>query len=439
MSDYASFLASKRRRVPSVGREVDADEIHPSLFDWQNLIVRWAVRKGRAALFCMTGTGKTVMQVEWARLIADRALIIAPLVVCQQTIREAARIGVEVRYVRDQVSATGPGVFITNYEMAERLAFDTFPAVALDESSRLKHENAKTTQRLTEAVRNVPYRLACTATPAPNDVAELCTHAEWLGVMKRAEMLATYFINDGKEWRLKGHAAGPMYRWMASWAVALRRPSDLGYSDDGHELPGLDIRSATVDVEIPPGDGELFAGRIGGVSGRSRVRHLTMDARIARAVDLVLAEPDEPWVVWCGLNPEANAVTAALRERGFSVINVEGSMAPEKKADAMVAFADGHVQIMVTKPVIAGWGVNWQHCARMAFVGLGDSFEAYFQCIRRCLRYGQTREVVAHIVLSEIETVIAANVARKEREAENMTAQLVAAMREYWITEEIAA
>ncbi len=285
----------------------------------------------------------------------------------------------------------------------------------------------------------MPYRLACTATPAPNDVAELCTHAEWLGVMKRAEMLATYFVNDGKEWRLKGHAAGPMYRWMASWAVALRRPSDIGYSDAGHELPALSVRPAVVAADLPAEDGALFAGGVGGVSGRATVRKLTMAARIERAVELVEAEPDEPWVVWCGLNAEADGVAKALAERGFKVANVEGSQSPEVKAEAMEAFADGRIQVMVTKPKVAAWGMNWQHCARIAFVGLSDSFEMYFQCIRRCLRYGQEREVVAYVVLSDAESAVADNVARKEREAERMTAQLVAAMRDTWLFEEAAA
>ncbi len=350
-------------------------------------------------------------------------------------------IGVTTRYVRDGADAAGPGIWVTNYEtvLAGKFDLSSFPAVVLDESSRLKDRTAATTQYLTEAVRDVPYRLACTATPAPNDVAELCTHAEWLGVMRRAEMLATYFVNDGKRWRLKGHAAEPMYRWMASWAVALRRPSDLGYSDDGHDLPALSVLPAVVDVELPAAEGELFAGGLGGVGDRARVRRLTMDARVGRAVELVEAEPGEPWVVWCGLNPEADAVTRALAGRGFSVANVEGSMSPEAKAEAMEAFADGRVQIMVTKPKIAGFGMNWAHCARMAFVGLGDSFEQYFQCIRRCLRYGQQREVVAHVVLSDTESAIAANVARKEREAELMTAQLVAAMRDTWLYEEAAA
>ena len=435
-ADYGAFLASKRRRVAETGRHVDPGEVHPSLFDWQNLIVRWAAHKGRAAVFADTGTGKTRIMIEWSRLVADRALVVAPLVVCQQTVREAARIGVGVRYVRDQSEAEGPGVWITNYERTDRFDFSTFPAVAIDESSRLKHRDSKTTIDLTEAVRDVPFRLASTATPAPNDVAELCTHAEWLGVMKRAEMLATYFVNDGKEWRLKGHAAGPMYRWMASWAVALRRPSDIGYSDDGHELPTLSVRAAMVDVDLPAEDGALFAGGVGGVSGRATVRKLTVAARVERAVELVAAEPDEPWVVWCGLNPEADGVAGALAERGFKVVNVEGSQAPEEKASAMEAFMDGQVQVLVTKPKIAGFGMNFQHCARMSFVGLSDSFEAYYQCIRRCLRYGQDREVVAYVVLSDAESAIADNVARKEREAERMTAQLVAAMRDTWLYEE---
>jgi SNF2-related domain/Helicase conserved C-terminal domain len=437
-ADYAAFLAGKRRRAPAAGRRVGADEIHPSLWEWQAHIVRWAVHTGRAAIFADTGMGKTIMQIEWARLIAPRALIIAPLAVAQQTIREAARIGVPVTYVRDQDDVTGGGLFITNYEMVDRFDPARWDALVLDESSRLKHESSATFQRLTEWAAPIPYRLCATATPAPNDVAELCNHAEFLGIMTRPEMLATFFVNDGKEWRLKGHAAGPMYRWMASWAVALRRPSDIGGDDTGYILPPLDIRTVIVDVPIEA-PGQLFATDLGGVGGRARIRKVTLAARVDEAVRLVTGDDHEPWIVWCGLNDEASRITAALAAEGLSVVNVEGSMTPDAKAAALTAFTDGAVQIMITKPSVAGFGMNWQHCARQIFVGLGDSFESYYQCIRRSYRYGQRRPVVAHVVLSEVEAAIGANVARKQTEANRMTDQLVTAMRGIWLAEEATA
>jgi hypothetical protein len=237
-------------------------------------------------------------------------------------------------------------------------------------------------------------------------------------------MLAAYFVHDDQGWRLKGHARRPMFTWMASWAVALRRPSDLGYPDDGYILPGLEIVSELIPVELEA-EGQLFATDLGGVGGRARVRRDTLAARCGRVLDLVAAEPDEPWLLWCGLNDEASTLARLIP----GAVNVGGSMTPEQKADALLGFADGDIRVLVTKPSIASQGLNYQHCARMAFVGLSDSYEQYYQAIRRCYRYGQTRVVRAHVVLSELESQIAANVARKETEASAMTAELVTAMR----------
>lgn len=423
MTTYAEFLARKAATVPPRGIEVA--DVHPMLHDWQAQIVRWATRIGRAAIWADTGLGKTVMQVEWARhLVADgQALIVAPLAVCQQTVREAAKLGVEVVYTREHPDA--PGVYVTNYEMVEHFNPTRLTAVVLDEASILKNSDGKTRTRLIAHFRDVPYRLACTATPAPNDPEELTNQAEFLGVMSRVNMLAAYYVHDSDTgWRLKGHARGPMFRWMASWALALRRPSDLGYADDGYVLPGLDIIPHLLAVDVVP-DGQLFATDLGGVGGRAAVRRATLSDRVARAVELVEAEPDEPWVLWCGLNDEADALHKALP----GSVNVTGSWSPEDKADALLGFADGRIKHLIVKPSIAAFGLNWQHCARMAFVGLSDSYEAYYQAIRRCYRYGQTRRVHAHIVLSDMEGQIAANVARKEREAVAVIDQLVREMR----------
>jgi hypothetical protein len=423
--DYSQFLERKIRRVGSIGVEVDTSQVHPMLHDWQAEAVVWAVGKGRCALFWDCGLGKTFAQVEWARLSADKALILAPLSVARQTVREAHKIDREVRYVRDQAEVDGPGLWITNYEMADRFDPDTFGAVVLDESSILKNVDGKTRQRLTTQFRTIPRRLACTATPAPNDVAELTNHAEFLGVMSRAEMLAAYFVNDEKAWRLKGHAATPMFRWMASWAQALRHPSDLGYPDDGYVLPELRIIPQVVGVpaDATP-EGQLFAADLGGIGGRAAIRKATLDGRVERALDLVADE--QQWIVWCGLNSEASAVAAGTD----GAVNVEGAWAPEAKAEALEAFQDGKVRVLVTKPSIAGFGMNFQNCARMAFLGLSDSYESYYQSIRRCWRFGQYREVEAHVIVSELEQGIVANVKRKEREAERVTGALVARMRE---------
>ncbi len=417
-SDYEVFLASKRRVVHDAGRVVDAGEVHPMLHDWQAEVVRWAVKKGRAALFEDCGLGKTFQQVEWARLSADTSLILAPLSVARQTVREAAKIDVDVRYVRHGDEVTGPGVWITNYEMAERFEPEAFGALVADESSLLKNVDGKTRQMLTKRFARVPARLACTATPAPNDVAELTNHAEFLGLMSRAEMLAAYFVHDDEGWRLKGHAADPMYAWMATWAVALRRPSDIGYSDEGYDLPPLTIVPEVVHAEVDGGD-QLFATDLGGVGGRAAVRRSTLAARVERAAKL--ACDGDQWIVWCGLNDEANSVASMVP----GAINVEGSWSPDAKATALEAFQDGAIRVLVSKPSIAGHGMNFQNCARMAFVGLSDSWESYYQSIRRCYRFGQTREVRAHIVVSALEQQIVDNVRRKEEEAARMTEALV--------------
>lgn len=417
---YAAFLARKRLPAAQTGIEVTPGAVNPMLHPWQVEIVEWACRTGRAALFADCGLGKTFMQIEWARLMPGRALIVAPLSVARQTVREAAKIDCDVRYVRrgDDVTDDPDVTWITNYEMVDTFSPSDFDAVVLDESSILKNVEGRTRQRLTSAFAKVPYRLACTATPAPNDVAELCNHAEFLGVMPRNEMLAAYFVHDEIGWRLKGHAADPMYRWMGSWSVALRRPSDLGWPDDGYDLPALNITTEAVEVDVVA-DGQLFATDLGGVGGRAKVRRETMAARCDRAIDLA-SRPGQ-WIVWCGLNDEASTVARAVD----GAVNVEGSWDPDAKAEALEAFQDGEVRVLVTKPAIAGFGMNFQNAHQMVFVGLSDSYESYHQAIRRCWRFGQTEPVTAHVVVSTLERQIVDNVRRKEVEAQEATGHLV--------------
>jgi hypothetical protein len=434
---YVDFLKAKVRRAGELGRECDASEVNPLLHDWQREIVAWAVRKGRAAVWADTGLGKTFMQIEWARLSIDgegarngmdRALIVAPLAVCQQTIREGAKLGVGIRYLREDDGR--PGLIITNFEMMDRFSPDTLDAVVLDEASILKQSDGKTRTKLIQHFASVPARLACTATPAPNDPEELTNQAEFLGVMPRVEMLSAYFVHDDTGWRPKSHAIQPMYQWMASWAVALRRPSDIGYPDDGYVLPPLKIVPEVVDVEVEADDGALFRASIGGVGGRAQVRRETLEARVERAVELVDASPKgEPWMIWAGLNDEQNALA---REFGEDAFSVTGSMSPEDKVDHLYRWLDGERPILISKTSILGMGVNMQHCARVAFVGLSDSWEAYYQAVRRCWRYGQTRPVSAHVIVSQLESQIAANVNRKEVQTSRMVDGLVAAMRKEW-------
>jgi superfamily II DNA or RNA helicase len=421
---YAEFLARKQRRVEPIGRAVEPGDVHPMLHEWQQRIVAWAVKTGRAAVWSTTGTGKTRMSLAWAVLSGDRSLIVAPLAVCEQTVREAATLGISTRYVRSDADADGPGIWVTNYEMVTHFDPAKLDAVVLDESSCLKQSDGKLRTTLIGHFRDVKHKLACSATPAPNDMEELTNQAEFLGVATRTEMLATYFVHDDDGWRLKGHARGPMFRWMASWAIALRKPSDIGGDDTGYILPGLQITPHLLAVDVVP-EGQLFATELGGVGGRAKIRKATLDARCERVAELVKAEPEEPWVLWCGLNAEADKLAELIP----GAVNVHGSMSPEEKAAALLAFADGDTRVLLTKPSIASLGLNWQHCARMAFVGLSDSYEQYFQAIRRCLRYGQKRVVHAHVVLSDLESQIAANIARKERDADSMTESLVREMR----------
>ena len=417
---YADFLARKRADRWEHGVAIDPDDIHPMLHGFQRDTVTWAARTGRSAVFLDCGMGKTFVQLEWARLMPGRTLIVAPLSVARQTVREAAKIGVDVAYRRDGNPADD--ITITNYEMAHLFDPADYQAVVLDESSILKNVDGRTRQRLTEQWRTIPYRMAATATPAPNDVAELTNHAEFLGVMRRAEMLAAYFINDEKSWRLKGHASEAMYRWMASWAVAARRPSDLGYPDDGYLLPPLTISEEPVSVDLVP-EGQLFATDLGGIGGRAAVRRETMPARVERTVEL--AAGSDQLIVWTGLNDESTAISRELDD----AVEVKGADAPESKAEALEAFQDGQIRVLVTKPSIAGFGMNFQNAHRMVFCGLGDSYESYYQAIRRCWRFGQQHPVDVRVVVSELESQVVANVRRKEREAGRMVEQLVRAVR----------
>lgn len=424
MISYQEFLAGKKSRVEKPGRIANAADIHPMLHQWQNELVQWAVRTGRGALWADTGMGKTVMQLEWARLSGDKPLIVAPLAVCQQTVREASKLGIRAGYVREMADLDAAvQIHVTNYERIHGFSADAFDAIVLDESSILKQSNGATRTMLIDWARDIPYRLACSATPAPNDPEELTNQAEWLGRMSRTHMLAAYFIHDQDGWRLKGHARQPMMQWMAQWAVALTKPSDVGGDDTGYNLPGLEVIPEIVEAEVES-DGQLFATEIGGVTGRADVRRRTLAARVDRASKLVANQPG-PWILWCGLNSEADALAAAIP----GSVNVHGSLDADEKARLLLGFADGAFDVLITKPSIASQGLNYQHCHRMAFVGLGDSYEQYYQAIRRCYRYGQTEIVQAHVIVSDLETQIAANVNRKERQANTITRELVAEMK----------
>ena len=418
MGRYEDFLATKALRSDAIGRRVAPGDCHEGLHDWQRLIVAWAVRRGRCAVFADTGLGKTRMQLEWGRLIGDSVMIVAPLSVARQTVREAAKIGDQCTYVRHPDEVTGPGLWITNYEMVGAFDPEMFDAVALDESSILKNFTGATRNALIRQWRDTKYRSSWSATPAPNDVTELCNQAEFLGVMPRNEMLAAYFVHDDDGWRLKGHAAGPMFEWMATWATTIRKPSDIGGDDHAYELPPLRICQSVVDFDHHQ-DGQMFATDLGGVGGRHKVRKETLRERAMRASEL--AGGSGQWIVWCGLNDEADYVAGHVP----GAVNVYGALSPEEKAAAFEAFQDGTIRVLVTKPSIAGMGMNFQNCHQMIFLGLSDSWESYYQAIRRCWRFGQHEPVDVTIVVSPLEQQIVNNVRAKEHEVSDWTKALI--------------
>ena len=424
VSDYADFLARKAKVVHGSG--LTAQDLPGQLFPWQAAIVRWAVTKGRAAIWADCGLGKSFMQVAWANALGVRTLFLAPLCVAEQTVQEAAKLGITLRYAVDGAHARHDRLVITNYERLDRFDPADFEAVVLDESSILKAFDGKTRSALIAAFSRTRYRLCCTATPSPNDIAELANHAEFLGVQTRAEFLAAWFVHDDAGWRLKRHATVPFFRWLASWACAIRTPSDIGYSDEGFTLPPLTITDEIVGTDATR-PATLFPELSAkGLSGRLSARLSSLEHRVAATADLVSNSQDS-WMVWCGLNEEATALERAIP----GALNVSGSDSYAEKVSAVQSFLSGQTRVLVSKIRILGFGMNFQHCHRMAFVGMGDSYEQYYQGIRRCWRFGQQHPVDVRVIVSEAEQAIVENVRRKERDSRALSDQLIAQMREF--------
>lgn len=424
---YADFLARKFLEIAPAG--LDIDLMKAPMFPHQDALVRWAVKRGRAAIFADTGLGKTRMELVWSEAIhrgtGFDVLILAPLAVAHQTVSEGVEIGVPVTLCRDDADVR-KGINITNYDRLHRFDCSKFGAVVLDESSIIKHHDTKTLQQLLAAFQRTPYKLCATATPAPNDWTELGTHAEFLGVCSRTEMLAEFFVHDAAEtqvWRLKGHAQSMFWRWVSQWGAMVKRPSDLGFDDGAYKLPEMQLLEHV--IRSAPAEGELFPGEALGLAERRAARKESVNERVIACAARVNAEA-LPWVVWCDLNAESEALTEAID----GAVEVRGSMTPDEKESAMRRFAAGEIRVLVTKPSIAGFGLNWQHCARMAFVGVTDSWESYYQSVRRCWRFGQTKTVQVHVFATEREGSVVANLKRKERDAALMAEQLTAHTKE---------
>ena len=414
MQKYDEFINSKSRTFENMGIDVDRNSLNPNMFEFQKDIVRWALKKGRAAIFAECGLGKTLMQLSWADEIhkhtGGKILILAPLAVAPQTKEEGEKFGISVNICESQDDVLD-GINITNYEKIDKFTGNSFQAVVLDESSILKSFTSSTRNKLIDNFSKVPFRLACTATPAPNDHMELGNHSEFLGVMTRAEMLSMYFVHDGgntAKWRLKGHAEDVFWNWMASWAVFIDNPKNLDYDVDGYDLPKLNINEIIVD-------GDEVTSETLTLTQRRQARKDSLELRCQTAADLVNSS-DEQWLVWCDLNDES----AMLKNLIDNAVEIKGSDKASHKTGSMLNFSDDLIKCLVTKPSIAGFGMNWQQCHNMIFVGLSDSYEKYYQAVRRCYRFGQKNEVNVYIIISAKEGAVKANIERKQEDAKKM-------------------
>ena len=411
---YEDFLASKAIRAQERGLKT-VPTLAGHLFPFQRLCVDFALRAGSAGNFLSTGLGKTACELEWSAHAADatngRALILAPLSVGWQIAQEAERWGYDAKVIRD-MSEIDWGINICNYDRLDKLEPAAFGAVALDEASILKSFGGKTSQALIQAFASHRFRLSATATPAPNDHMELGQQSDFLGVMPSSEMLMRWFINDtsvaSQEWRLKKHAVNDFWDWCASWSRMAEMPSDLGDSDEGFVLPAMKIIRHRAEAS-PIKGADLFGMVDMSATQMHEVKRTTAGNRSKSVADLVNASTSEPWVVWCDTDYEADAIKELLP----NAKEVRGSHTPEQKETTLRGFADGSIRVIVTKPSICGFGLNWQHCARTAFVGRTFSYESWYQAVRRFWRFGQSRQVEVHLIVAEGEEAIARVIDRK--------------------------
>lgn len=428
MTSYQDFIGRKSFKPISVG--FDPDLRGYPLFDFQQDIVRWACNRGRGAIFADTGLGKTLMQLTWAHQVTIKTgkpvLILAPLAVSEQTIEQGAVFDIHVERLRSEVF--GQGIYITNYEQLKNVDCSQFVGAVLDESSILKGFDGRLRKLITASFEQTPYKLSCTATPSPNDLMEFGTQSEFLGIMSHTEMLAMFFIHDGKDtskWRLKGHGRAKFWEWLSTWAVVIRSPKDYGYKAEGYDLPPLHVHEHVVESGLMEG---LLPWIAQSLSERNHARKVSVDARVAIAAEIANSNPDQS-LIWCNLNDESQKLQLAIAD-SFEVF---GSQKPEEKTRLLLGFSHGDVKKLVTKPSIAGFGMNWQNCNHMVFTGLSDSFEKYYQAVRRCWRFGQTRPVHVHIVSADSEGAVIANIKQKERQHNEIAKEMIACVKEFTV------
>lgn len=434
MTDYERFLQDKENSMVSSGFTVDRARLNKSAFEFQKDIITWALEKGKAAILTGCGTGKTLMQCEWARNVCDHTggnvLIIAPLSVVEQTRREALKFGIGDITVCRSGDDVRPGINITNYEMIQHFDAYAFDGVVLDESSILKSFTSKSQEILTAMFAKTPYKLLCTATIAPNDYTEIGTSCEFLGIMSRTEMLATYFTHDGKDtskWRLKKAAEPKFWQWFATWAIYFENPAELGYSSKGYELPPLHINTIITKSQLK--ELELIPTMAETLQERREARKESINDRIAEVKKKCDGSTDQ-WLVWCDFNYEADMLKKAL-----DCTEVRGSDEPEYKAKASLDFADGNIRVLVSKPTIFGFGSNFQKCHNMIFCGLSDSYEQFYQAIRRSWRFGQNKPVNVYVMISERELNVLDNIKAKQRRMDVMQHKMTELMKDVTLAE----
>ena len=434
MMDYSKFLKTKHIRFESNGIEIDIKNLNNSLFEWQKKLVQLSLFKGRSALFEDCGLGKTVQQLEWARVVCEKTdgnvLVLAPLAVSLQTKREGEKFGINVNIAKDNDSIK-PGINITNYEKIEKFDPTLFAGIVLDESSILKSFTGKTTMYLIDAFREIQYKLCCTATPAPNDFMELGNTAEFLGVMTRPEMLSMFFINDASNtgtWRLKGHVEkSKFWEWLSSWAIVVQKPSDIGYSNEGFDLPELKIHKHILKYNGKKTT--LFTEEARTLSERREARKESLNDRLSETLKTINHE--EQLLIWCNLNIEGDMLKKAIS----GSVEIKGADTLEHKERSVIDFGDGKIDCLITKSKISGFGVNWQSCHNIIFFGLSDSFESYYQSVRRCWRFGQKHQVNVHILIGEREKAVLRNIERKEKDLQTMFKAMVGYMKQNMIDE----
>lgn len=419
MIDYIDFINKKDFILKSSGFDIDISELNPAMFDFQKDIVRWALKKGRCAIFADCGMGKTLMQLEWGQKIheytKEKVLILAPLSVASQTQKEGEKFGYKVNICESQADVKD-GLNITNYEKLDKFECGEFSGIILDESSILKSFTGKVRNQIIEYFSKTPFKLACTATPAPNDFMELGNHSEFLGIMTRSEMLSMYFVHDGgqtSKWRLKRHAESIFWQWMASWSVFIDNPANLGYKVEGYNLPKLNIYQIIVDGDEPVTESLTL-------TQRRNARKESLELRCKAAADLVNSN-DEQWLVWCDLNDESHRLWELCEDSW----EIKGADKASYKTETMLDFSNDMIKCLITKPSIAGFGMNWQQCHNMIFVGLSDSYEAYYQALRRCWRFGQKHEVNVYIIISAKEGCVKDNIERKQADAKKMQVAMI--------------